>query len=177
MRIKNANVFIGKSFVHTDIEFDRTITAIGKLEGEADVDAKGAYLIPGLIDIHSHGAVGHDFSDGNPAGIQAMADYYAAHGVTTYLATTMTMKECDLIPAMHAVRDYRRTGGAKCAGVHLEGPFLGFAKRGAQSAECLHLPDKAMFDRVSEACGNRVKLMAVACEEEGGMDFIANVSK
>lgn len=177
MLIKNAKVFVGKSFVKTDIRFDQTITAVGRLEGSADLDAKGAYVIPGLVDIHTHGAVGEDFSDGKLEGLQPLADYYAAHGVTSFLATTMTLKEEALTPAMHAIRDFRRSGGAKCAGVHLEGPFLSFAKRGAQAAENLHLPDTALFDRLNEASGNQVRLVTVACEEEGAMDFIGYVSQ
>ena len=177
MRIKNARVLIGKSFVDTDIEFDKTITAIGALDGKADLDAEGCYLIPGLVDVHTHGALGEDFSDGKPEGMQPMADYYAAHGVTSYLATTMTLKEEVLTPAMHTIRDFQPTGGAKCAGIHLEGPFLGYAKRGAQAADNLHKPDPAMFDRLNKASGGMVKLVTVACEEEGGMEFVEQVSK
>lgn len=177
MLIKNAKVFVGKSFVEGDILFDEKIIAIGKLEGEADLDAEGAYVIPGLVDIHTHGAMGEDFSDGRAEGMQPMADYYAAHGVTSFLATTMTLKEEVLTPAMHTIRDFKRQGGAKCAGIHLEGPFLGYAKRGAQAAENLHKPDPALFDRLNEASGGMVKMVTVACEEEGGMEFVANVSK
>ena len=177
MLIKNAKVFVGKSFVEGDILFDEKIIAIGKLEGEADLDAEGAYVIPGLVDIHTHGAMGEDFSDGIMEGMQPMADYYAAHGVTSFLATTMTLKEEVLTPAMNVIRDFKRNGGAKCAGVHLEGPFLGYAKRGAQAAENLHAPDKAMFDRLNAESGNQVRLVTVACEEEGAMDFISHVSK
>jgi len=177
MLIKNAKVFVGKSFVEGDILFDEKIIAIGKLEGEADLDAEGAYVIPGLVDIHTHGAMGEDFSDGKAGGMQPMADYYAAHGVTSFLATTMTLKEEVLTPAMHTIRDFKRQGGAKCAGIHLEGPFLGYAKRGAQAAENLHKPDPALFDRLNEASGGMVKMVTVACEEEGGMEFVANVSK
>lgn len=67
MRIKNAKVFVGMSFVDTDIEFDHTITALGPLNGPAELDAQGCYVIPGLVDIHTHGAVGEDFSDGKPS--------------------------------------------------------------------------------------------------------------
>lgn len=176
MRIKNARVFLGKTFVDADVEFDRTITAIGTLAGEADLDAAGAYLIPGLVDIHTHGAMGEDFSDGRPEGLQPLADYYAARGVTSYLATTMTLNEATLTPALHAIREFRPTRGAKCAGVHLEGPFLSYAKRGAQAAEHLHKPDAALFDRLNEASGGQVRLVTVACEEEGAMDFIAHAS-
>ncbi len=177
MLIKNARVLVGRSFVDADVSFDRTIAAVGKLPGQADLDAGGAWVVPGFVDIHTHGAMGEDFPDGRPEGLQSMADYYAAHGVTSFVATTMTLKEEVLTPAMHAIRDFRRSGGAKCAGVHLEGPFLSFAKRGAQAAENLHLPDADLFDRLNEACGGQVRLVTVACEEQGGMDFIRSVSK
>ena len=177
MRIKGGKVLFGRTFVDADIAFDRAITAIGRLEGPADLDAAGCYVIPGLVDIHTHGAVGEDFSDGKPQGLQPLADYYAAHGVTSYLATTMTLKEEVLTPAMHAVRDFKPSGGAKCAGVHLEGPFLSFAKRGAQAAENLHKPDAALFHRLNEASGGQVRLVTVACEEEGAIPFIREVSQ
>ena len=177
MLIKNAKIFVGKSFVDGDIRFEDTVTAVGQLPGEADFDAAGCYVIPGFIDIHTHGAVGEDFSDGKAEGLQPMADYYADHGVTSFLATTMTLQEKDLLPAMEAIRAFSPRNAAKCAGVHLEGPFLSYAKRGAQAAECLHKPDAAMFDRLNAACGGQVKLVTVAPEEEGGMDFIREVSK
>ena len=177
MLIKNAKVLIGKAFMEADIQFGETITAVGKIDGAADLDGAGCYVIPGLVDIHTHGAVGEDFSDGKPAGLQPLADYYAAHGVTSYLATTMTLKEETLTPAMHAIRDFRPASGAKCAGVHLEGPFLSYAKRGAQAAENLHKPDAALFHRLNEASGGQVKLVTVACEEEGALPFIREVSQ
>ncbi|MDE7261116.1 MAG: N-acetylglucosamine-6-phosphate deacetylase, partial [Oscillospiraceae bacterium] len=74
-------------------------------------------------------------------------------------------------------RDFKPTRGAKCAGIHLEGPFLCYAKRGAQAAENLHLPDAAMFHRLNEASGGIVKMVTVACEEEGAMPFIREVSR
>lgn len=177
MLIKNAKVFVGKEFVDGDVLFGQTIEAVGALDGPADYDAAGCYVIPGLVDIHTHGAMGEDFSDGNPAGMQPMADYYAAHGVTSFLATTMTLKEETLTPAMHTIRDFKRQGGAKCAGVHLEGPFLCYAKRGAQAAENLHKPDADLFDRLNAASGGQVRLVTVACEEEGAEAFIRNVSQ
>ena len=177
MLIKNAKVFVGKEFVDGDVRFGSTIEAVGTLEGAADYDAAGCYVIPGLVDIHTHGAMGEDFSDGNPAGMQPMADYYAAHGVTSFLATTMTLKEETLTPAMHTIRDFKRQGGAKCAGIHLEGPYLCYAKRGAQAAENLHKPDADLFDRLNAASGGMVKLVTVACEEEGAEAFIRNVSQ
>lgn len=176
MLIKNGLIFIGHSFIRSDIQFDSNITAIGNIVGSGDFDAKEHYIIPGLIDIHTHGAVGEDFFDGNTAGLLPMADYYAKHGVTSFLATTMTLKEEALLPAMKTIRDFKRSGGAKCAGIHLEGPFLSFKKRGAQAAENLHLPNIQLFHRLNDASGGQVRLVTVACEERGAMDFISQVS-
>ena len=172
MRIKNGNVFTAGSFQKMDLEFSRTITALGTLSGPGDLDAAGCYVIPGLVDIHTHGAVGEDFSDGKPSGLQPLADYYAASGVTSFLATTMTLKEETLTPAMHAIRDFRPNGGAKCAGIHLEGPFLSYAKRGAQAAENLHKPDAALLHRLDGASGGLVRLVTVAPEQPGSIEFI-----
>ena len=131
MLIKNAEIFTGRSFLHGDIRFGETIEEIGRIDGPADLDAGGCYVIPGLVDIHTHGAMGEDFSDGKPEGLPKMAEYYAAHGVTSYLATTMTLQEPVLKTAMEVIRGAKRPeNGAKCAGIHLEGPFLGYAKRG-----------------------------------------------
>ena len=177
MLIKNGKVFVGNTFQDADIEFDKTISAVGSLEGTADLDASGCYVVPGFVDIHTHGAVGEDFSDGKPQGLQPIADFYAANGVTSFLATTMTLKEETLTPAMHAIRDFTPVHGAKCAGIHLEGPFLSYAKRGAQAAENLHKPDVSLFDRLNAASGGKVKLVTVACEEEGALPFIQAVSK
>lgn len=179
MIIKNADIFLGRGFTKGDIRFGETIEAVGRLDGTDAVDAEGCYLIPGLVDIHTHGAMGEDFSDGKAEGLPAMARYYAAHGVTSYLATTMTLPEPVLKRAVEVIRDFsqdRPEDGAKCAGIHLEGPFLGYKKRGAQAAENLHKPDAEMFRRLSDASGGMVKLVTVACEEEGGMEFIRRVS-
>ena len=107
-----------------------------------------------------------------------MSRYYAANGVTSFLATTMTLKEETLTPAMETIRQFARPdNGAKCAGVHLEGPFLSYAKRGAQAAENLHKPDAKLFHRLNAASGNQVRLVTVAPEEEGAISFVKEVSK
>lgn len=177
MLIKNVRVFLGRAFIEADIQFDQKITDIGHIDGTPDFDGNGGYVIPGFVDIHTHGAVGQDFSDGDPDGMQPMADYYAAHGVTSYLATTMTLPEEILTKAMHTIRDFRPNHGAKCAGIHLEGPFLCYQKRGAQAAEHLQKPDIGMFNRLNAESGGLIRLVTVACEEEGGFGFIREVSQ
>ena len=181
MRIINGKVFVGRGFVNADVAFDEKITAIAPGAGAEDgaaLDASGCYVIPGLVDIHTHGAVGEDFSDGKPEGLPSLSRYYASRGVTSFLATTMTLKEETLTPAMKAIAAFTPPeDGARCAGVHLEGPFLCYAKRGAQAAENLHAPDVDLFRRLNDAAGGAVKLVTVACEEEGAMDFIERVSQ
>ncbi len=179
MIIGNANVFVDGKFRKASVAIDGDkISCIGAPEAPCDVDAEGMYLVPGFVDIHTHGAVNEDFSDGKAEGITKMSRYYAQNGVTSFLATTMTLKEEDLLPAMTAIRDFTRPAdGAKCAGIHLEGPFLSYAKRGAQAAENLHRPDAAMFHRLNKASGNNVRLVTVAPEEPGALEFIGEVSQ
>ena len=178
MIIKNGTALIGKRLMSADVAFDRVITAVGSIHHTDDsFDATDCYVVPGFVEIHSHGAMGHDFTDGDPDGLQPMADYYAAHGVTSFLATTMTAPEDILLTAVTAIRDFQWHGGSKCAGIHLEGPFLSTAKKGAQKESDLHAPDVAMFYRLNEASGNQVKLVTVACEEPGGMEFVQQISK
>ncbi len=178
MRIYNAKVFVDGAFIEGGVEFTDKFTAVGAHITEGDVDAQGMYLIPGLVDVHTHGAMGEDASDGNAAGMYDMGRYYAKEGVTSWCPTTMTLPEDVLTDAVKAIASYERpVDGAKAVGIHLEGPFLCYEKRGAQAAEHLHKPDAAMFHRLNEASGNLVKLVTVAPEEEGAMEFIADVSK
>lgn len=177
MKISNAQVFLDGRFVSGGIDFDAAVRAAGPQVTGGD-DARGSYIIPGLIDIHTHGALNEDASDGKGEGLQKMARYYAAGGVTAWCPTTMTLKEPELTRAMAAIRDFvRPAGGAKVAGVHLEGPFLSLKKCGAQNPDNLHAPDADMFHRLNEASGGRVRLVTVAPEEPGALPFIREVSR
>lgn len=179
MVIGNANVFLDGKFQKTSVTIeDNKVVAVGETDRPIDINGAGKYLVPGFVDIHTHGAMNGDFSDGKPEDIPVMSRYYAKNGVTSFLATTMTLKEETLLPAMEAIRDFVRPAeGAKCAGIHLEGPFLSYAKRGAQAAENLHAPDAGLFHRLNAASGNRVRLVTVAPEEPGAMEFIREVSQ
>ena len=169
MRIYNAKVLIRNRFVSGGVSFDERFRLCGADVTDGEMDAGGAYLIPGLIDIHTHGAMGEDASDGRAEAFPVMSEYYARGGVTSWCPTTMTLKEPELTRAMKAIRSFKRPeGGAKIAGVNLEGPFLCYEKRGAQAPENLSLPDAAMFGRLNEACGGMVRLITIAPEQPGG---------
>lgn len=179
MKIVNGKVFIGHRFVQGGVEFERLIENFGEtVTGKDGFDAEGGYIIPGLVDIHTHGAMGADASDASQEGLKRMACYYAANGVTGWLPTTMTIPEPELVKALESIRDFTRpTNGAKVFGVHLEGPFISPGKCGAQNPEDIRRPDVDSFYRWNEAAGGRIKLITVAPEAEGGLDFIRRISK
>ncbi len=188
MKICNAKIFMNGIFIPGEIEFDEKIKRVGpelnvpgtdpEEASQKVFDAQGCYVIPGLIDIHTHGAMGADTSDGDPEGLLTLSRYYAADGVTSFCPTTMTLKEPELTRAMRTVHDFERpVDGAKIAGVHLEGPFVCYAKRGAQAAENLQDPDLPMFYRLNDVSGGQVCLITLAPELPGAMEFIREASK
>ncbi|MBQ9458387.1 MAG: N-acetylglucosamine-6-phosphate deacetylase [Oscillospiraceae bacterium] len=177
MRIENARVFRGGAFESGGIDFESVIRAAGAAV-TGGLDAEGCRLIPGLVDIHSHGAAGADASDGDPEGLERMARCYAAAGVTAWCPTTMTLDEAALVRALCTVRDYRRPrDGAAVAGVNLEGPFLSREKCGAQDPRKVRAPDIALFRRLNEASGGAVRLVTLAPEQPGAAEFIAEACR
>lgn len=182
MRLYSDHVFIGSSFQSGVLEADGKIRGFipGKktlFSGDFE-DHSGEYLIPGLIDIHTHAARGADASDGDMDGMTTMSRFYAESGVTSWCPTTMTLKEPELTKACHTVRDFRRpSDGAKPAGIHLEGPFVSEAKRGAQNPENIHVPDIGMLRRLIDASDGKVSIITMAPETEGGIDFIREAAK
>lgn len=175
MKLCNAKIYLNGEFVTGGLEFDEVIRGFDGYGGE---DLGGGYIVPGFVDVHSHGAMGADASDGDADGLQVLSAYYAQNGVTSFCPTTMTLKEPELIRAANCVRDFKRgENGARIAGIHLEGPFISYAKRGAQNPDNLHAPDGAMFDRINDASGGAVRLITVAPEVDGALEFIAHASK
>ena len=177
MIIGNAMIYgPDRKFTKGEVVFGEKIEYVGECSHQADIDAEGMYLIPGLVDIHTHGAVEEDSSDGSVEGLVKMSRYYARNGVTSWCPTTMTLKEPVLTEAMKAIRSFT-SEGARMAGINLEGPFLCYAKRGAQAADNLHVPDVEMFKRLNDISGGQIRLVTVACEEPGGMEFVEEISK
>lgn len=179
MRITGGQVFdLKEGFVRRDVFADGAHIASASADGKT-YDAKGCYVIPGLTDVHFHGCVGADFSDGDPAGLQTIADYELSRGVTQICPAGMTLLEEQLtvICKMAAAHRKSSTTGAELVGVHLEGPFLSYAKKGAQNGDWLHKPDADMLRRLIDASDGLVKLVTVAAEEPGGLEFISRASQ
>jgi N-acetylglucosamine-6-phosphate deacetylase len=111
------------------------------------LDVDGLTILPGFIDIHVHGALGHEAMDANPDGLRAMAAFYAKHGVTSFLATTWTDSHARILAALQTIAAVRGRipHGATLLGAHLEGPYLNPEKCGAQNAAYIRqaMPDEA----------------------------------
>ena len=108
------------------------------------LDAQGHNLLPGFIDLHVHGAMGHEVMDASPSGLEEMARFYAAHGVTSFLATTWTASRPSIMNALQLVEEMQGPiqGGATLLGAHLEGPYLNPARCGAQDVNLIRRAEK-----------------------------------
>ena len=176
MIIRNAKVYTPR---HT-FEDGSIIIRDGRIvpfaqpeEGEEIVDAEGAYALPGLVDIHFHGAMGKDFCDGTEEAIQTLADFEAGKGVLAICPATMTYPEEFLNKVMDAAAAHKNGKGADLVGINMEGPFISPKKVGAQNPEYVQHADIAMFRRLQKRSGGLIKLVDVAPEEPGALDFIA----
>ena len=177
MRIEHMQILMADGVFRTgSVEFEEKIQKI-TLSDTVKPDV-GPYLIPGLVDVHTHGALGGDHSHGCGEKLKEMAMFYAKNGTTSFLATTLTAAEEALAGAVSTVAQHQRPEkGARCVGINIEGPFFSYNKRGAHQAELLKVPDIVMFERLFKLSGERIKLLCVAPELPGAMEFIKKVSQ
>lgn len=140
------------------------------------IDADGKFVSPGLVDMHIHGYLGADVSDGDADGVKKMAEGIIKNGVTAWCPTTMTVSKAEIEAAFDAVRAVKNSGeyyGARILGVNSEGPFINAAKKGAQAEEHILKPDADFIKKHSDI----VKLFTVAPEVDGALECIERVSK
>ena len=181
---KNATVYVeGEGLKKCHLSFD---TKIQKISRCADKNAEvielpeGAIVLPGFVDQHIHGAGGSDGMDGTVKDISIIANTIAAEGTTSFLVTTMTQSPENITKALQAVKEYREANaadGARVLGVHLEGPFIAEKHKGAQPLEYVKAPDIQAFDGYNAASGNAIRIVTLAPEAEGAMDFVAHLTK
>lgn len=140
-------------------------------------------MIPGLVDLHFHGCVGSDISDHDLESIRKMAAYELKSGITAICPATMTLSEEILSDALSTAKQYvsetaeADRDGAVLTGINLEGPFVSPAKKGAQNPDYIMNPDLAMFHRLLAKAPGLPKLITLAPELPGAMEFIKEASK
>src|SRR5690606_37583508 len=135
------------------------------------IDAGGQWVAPGFIDVHVHGGGGHDMMDATPEAIHGMARFFARHGVTSYLPTTMSAPAEAIVRALENVAACPQPeDGAQHLGVHVEGPYLSADFPGAQAPDVLRLPDPAEYARWFAS--GVVRLITLAPELDGALEMV-----
>lgn len=176
MIIKNGLVFEENgTFTKRDLYTDSShrIAKTPQANDNEILDASGLYVVPGLVDVHIHGAVGYDFCDGRPEGLGEISSYLKSHGITSFCPTSMTLPIEKLQEIFQSIRQVpAEPSFARIAGIHMEGPFLSPAKKGAQKEDFLIRPDISAFRRLNDACGGQIRLITLAPELPGSMEFI-----
>jgi N-acetylglucosamine-6-phosphate deacetylase len=171
--IVNALLIIGDMVLEGQtLLFDTQILAVDtsvNLEGVEIIDAEGAYVSAGFIDIHIHGSGGADVMDATPEALERISRTLVQTGTTAFLATTMTMSQSKIENALENVRTARASlSGAVLVGVHLEGPFINPLKHGAQDVQYVQHPTLSWLERYSD----EVRMITLAPEVDGGMAFV-----
>ena len=175
MIFQNAQIFTPAGFVRGGFTVrDGRFGELFSGERPDALDLDGALVIPGLIDIHTHGNSGADFSDGDYEGLKIMAAFLARNGVTGFAPASMTLPYEVLERAYATARrlhDEVPAGCARLLGINMEGPFFSEKKKGAQNAAYLRAPDFEAFRKLYEGCGGLVRIVDLAPELPGAVDF------
>lgn len=169
MKIRSHQVYVGSRFQEAVLVLEE-----GKIKeilpyGDADEDYGDKRIVPGFIDVHCHGAYGFDTNMGEPDGLRRWAEKIVSDGVTSFLATTVTESTDVLMKAVKNVADVVKEGhdGANILGIHLEGPYLNYEKRGAQPPEAIVKGTPEKFAALQKQADGLIKIITLApeCDE------------
>ena len=178
--IVNGRIILPDGILENEVlAFDQKIVGLtdkSQIPPDAEIiDANGGFVSPGLVDIHIHGYLGEDTSDGNAESIKKMANGIMKNGVTSWCPTTMTVSEEEICEALNVVRSLKEESrdwdGAEILGVNLEGPFINPKKKGAQAESHIKAPDAKFIIDNSDI----IRLATIAPEMEGGCAAIEEI--
>ncbi|MCR5108367.1 MAG: N-acetylglucosamine-6-phosphate deacetylase [Lachnospiraceae bacterium] len=191
MRYVNAFIYRGREegFLHGGFEIrDGLFSSLffypeneRKAPGDGNycIDLEGAYIIPGLIDVHIHGSMGADFSDAGQEALIKMGEYLLLHGITSFAPASMTLPAEMLAKAYRVageIHDREPDACSGLAGIYMEGPFLSDKRKGAQNPKYLKAPDITLFKELYDISGGLIRIVAVAPELMGASEFIKYIS-
>ncbi len=174
MLLKNGYIFYDGDFKIGNIKIDYDKISIidfdNKLSVDDGIDCSGKYIFPTLVDIHTHGCVGSDFSFANTEEICSMREYYLKNGIGVILPATVSLSDNDIVNAVNNIEYASKCNcnGADIAGVNLEGPYLSPKKCGAHDSTLLKAPDINFINSL----GDIIKIVNVAPEYPDAFDFI-----
>jgi N-acetylglucosamine-6-phosphate deacetylase len=140
-----------------------------------------AVLVPGFVDLHIHGSAGFDVMEASDSGLHRMAGFLATHGVTSFLATTVTAEPDALLVAVekiaaqilrYSASSTARNVAARPIGIHLEGPCISLLRRGVHPAKYIKNPSLELFDRIHRAANGTLRLITLAPELPGAIEMI-----
>jgi len=181
MIYKNADVFVDGMFKKVSFEVkDGKFTSIqGEFNSDDAIDCTGKMILPGFIDIHSHGCIGYDFMTANVSEIQEMCEFYAKNGITSILPTTMTINHDVYKKAMIQIKEAIETTihGSRILGINMEGPFLGADKKGAHDTRYLLPITTEKFDELNHLSGDNIRIVDIDPKLPDSIDFIKKYSK
>jgi N-acetylglucosamine-6-phosphate deacetylase len=150
--------------------------------GAQVTDFRDAILAPGMVDIHIHGAVGHDVMEARSGALHSIGRFLYSKGVTSYLATTVTAPVERTVAALQGLADFIESADQHpdCAvplGIHLEGPFISHEKRGVHPPSHIQKPSIELLDRFRTAARGQISLMTIAPEADGAPAMIKHAVK
>lgn len=176
MKIINGRVFGANGYFEDRELYIEEGRFVSQDRGGEVVDARGAYVVPGFTDVHFHGCMGMDVCDANDDDLQKIALFQAQNGVTQIIPATMTLSKDRLRTVFQKVGETTLNEGAMFMGVHMEGPFVSKEKLGAQNPAYVADPDLEFFEELQSLAKGRIKIISLAPETEGAMDFISKVA-
>ena len=176
--IINAKIFVNNEVIEgKTLLFDNKIVTIADkidLEGIEVIDATGAYVSAGFIDLHIHGSGGADVMDATADALETLSTTLLQTGTTSFLATTMTMSEKAIDKALQNIQhNAGRVTGAKILGIHLEGPFINASKHGAQDKAYVQMPTLSLIENYMQ----EIKMITLAPEVNGAENFVKLLTK
>lgn len=187
MLYKNVKLFLDGKFLTGSFRTEKGIFTEIIIDGNAKEkpgeevqNLQGKKVIPGLVDVHTHGNSGADFSDGDTEGVRRMASYLAKEGVTSFAPASMTLPYEVLDKAFKSGLELHKEmpeGHARLMGIQMEGPFFSEKKKGAQNGAYLKNPDFEAFKKLYEECEGLVRIVDVAPELDGAVEFTKKASK